>query len=60
MSAEKVAHNANTYSARVLLRGDLKDGKKTLKPAGERLSVHSDSVKLYELQPAVDRGLLSV
>jgi hypothetical protein len=60
MSAESVAHSANTYSARVLLRGDPKDGNKTVKPVGGRISIPARAVKSFDLQPAVDKGLLSV
>jgi hypothetical protein len=59
-SAEQAARSANIYSARVLLRGSVEDGNETIKPVGERLAIASKVVELFDLQPAVEQGLLSV
>ncbi|KAG9118475.1 hypothetical protein FRC07_007004 [Ceratobasidium sp. 392] len=59
MSAEKVAQNVNIYAARILLRGSIEDGNKTVKPIGGRPSVGAKFISKFELEPAVELGLLS-
>ncbi|KAG9078897.1 hypothetical protein FRC06_008112, partial [Ceratobasidium sp. 370] len=60
VSAEQVAEKANTYAARILLHGSIEDGNETLKPIGGRPSVSKSIVSSFDLQPAVELGLLSV
>jgi hypothetical protein len=60
ISAEEVALRVNQYAARVLLRGNPEDGSKNFPPVFKRLLTSRKAVKDFELQSAVDAGLLSV
>lgn len=60
MSAEEVARRANAFSAKVLLRGNQEDGSTTFQPMGERLTTSSRYIRRFELNAAVEAGLLNV
>ncbi|KAG8725169.1 hypothetical protein FRC09_006792 [Ceratobasidium sp. 395] len=59
MSAEKLAQNANIFAARILLRGSLDDGNNTFKPIADRPSVKAKFIRKFELESAVELGLLT-
>lgn len=60
LSAEEVAHQVNRYSARVLLRGDAENGSKNFPPVAGKFSTSAKTIKSFDLEPAVDAGLLVV
>ncbi|KAH7325364.1 hypothetical protein B0J17DRAFT_231480 [Rhizoctonia solani] len=60
VSAQEVARRVNQYAARVLLHGELADGSATFPPVAGRLVTPKTAVERFNLQPAVDAGLLRV
>ncbi|KEP51638.1 hypothetical protein V565_058050 [Rhizoctonia solani 123E] len=60
LSAEEVARRANQYAARVLLHGEREDGSETFPPVAGRPLVPRVTVEKFDLQPAVDAGLLTI
>ncbi|KAL5634340.1 hypothetical protein ACGC1H_002418 [Rhizoctonia solani] len=60
LSAEEVARRANQYAARVLLHGEREDGSEIFPPVTGRPLVPRTAVDKFDLQPAVDAGLLAV
>ncbi|KAJ1300106.1 hypothetical protein OPQ81_002587 [Rhizoctonia solani] len=60
LSAEEAARRANQYAARVLLHGELADGSENFPPVAGRPLVPRVAVEKFNLQPAVDAGLLTV
>lgn len=60
MTAESIARRTNTYTARVLLRGDEEDGSERYKPVGGRPYVTLGTITGCKLETAKDIGLLRV
>ncbi|KAH7325394.1 hypothetical protein B0J17DRAFT_723150 [Rhizoctonia solani] len=57
-SSQDAVRLANCYAAKVLLHGNQEDGSTVFPPIKGRPSVSLDVVRLFQLQPAVDAGLL--
>ncbi|CAE6410100.1 unnamed protein product [Rhizoctonia solani] len=59
-SSQDAVTLANCYAAKVLLYGSQEDGSTVFPPIRGRPSVTLDIVRIFQLQPAVDAGLLFV
>ncbi|KAH7325363.1 hypothetical protein B0J17DRAFT_682153 [Rhizoctonia solani] len=60
LSAEDAARRVNQYAARALLHGDIADGSEKFPPIAGRPPVPRKTVEKFDLQPAVDAGLLTI
>lgn len=60
LSAKEAARRANQYDARAILHGNLKGGSHNSSPIARRLGTPAKSVEKFNLQSAVDTGLLVV